>query len=477
MKILISNLGNRNIVLDGKIYNDIEASRSFRQWSHDLLKDYESLKSRIDVNIINPFLDPSEYKKIYLIYSDQEGFSKRVDQDTVHAAQIMKKIIVDRYGYEENKVILQTAKCEAVDIGGWMQCFRSMIRQAVIKNPDSHIILNDAGGTPQQKMALKIMADFLVPAQKLSIVYPKENGDVDQVELDGYRKIISTEIAIKLLHKGDYNAVMELLDFKDVILFDMLGQKEYLKKVFAHVYFRFNGNHKKAMSNLSGKEENVLLADYYNAHDNLLPFKGIGIPNTKLIGIFDILRKSLFYINAKRYSQAVLTYSQFYEALSQLVLNSILDRQEYGSIADQDDSQKSRLFGLINDSFPELKEIYKDRKQSEKLSLSHLSNQIMVMRALGYGALKEFATLLSPRLDYSINKVPPSGKQNQYAYISQLRNKIAHVGFELTESDVKEGYYTYVIELIFKTAEILDLKNPDLFEQLNRLIEVKLLRV
>ena len=111
MKILLANLGNRNITYQGRSYPDFtkeeKAQYTFREWTKSLIEEYDLHQHSLDINILNPLLIPrGQYEKVYLYASDQSNIETRTDQDTVYEADIIKNILCDKYAYEHEEIVI-----------------------------------------------------------------------------------------------------------------------------------------------------------------------------------------------------------------------------------------------------------------------------------------------------------------------------------------------------------------------------------
>ena len=61
-KILLANLGNRNIIYKGKTYPDFDKELkaelgTFREWTESLLLNFENKKDFLDLNILDSLLN------------------------------------------------------------------------------------------------------------------------------------------------------------------------------------------------------------------------------------------------------------------------------------------------------------------------------------------------------------------------------------------------------------------------------------
>ena len=468
MKILLANIGNRNITLNGNVFTKSHDELSFREWSKNILNDYERYKSDLDINIINPLIkSQNRYDKLMFYYSDMSGLDDRIDQDTLYEADIMKKVLIEKYNYTAYQIELIKCEAKVYNNGELMKFYRKSLKEIKEKYREAKITICDAGGTAQQKMALKIMSEYYLNKDNYEVKYTQHNKIIDDVPLDEYRKIIDAEIAIKLLHFGEYNAIIDLLEIKNIEELTY-SKKTKDKNLLAHVFFRFSGNIKSARKNLTPKTENSILKNFYSGIENNDALNSLYNINDNYlkIKIADYLRKAHFYFNVHKFSQSILSFSQFYEALFSLVIKNDLDNQIYGTGKYQNDEQENALEQLIKTQSPL---IYETLKSNEKcrFNLGDLSTQNLILSFSDNESLQNISKILSPYIEFSYNGKEP--------FINRLRNKIAHDGMFVSISDI-ENVYSYYPELLHKITDIFKLKDIDLFEKMNSLVEEKLFR-
>ncbi|MCZ2101498.1 MAG: hypothetical protein LC107_08185 [Chitinophagales bacterium] len=271
MKILLTNLGNRNITFQGKTYNEWDISNqnhkhfvNFANWTKKLNDDFEKEKAFLDINIINPIINQKEnYDYIVLYYTDQSDYETRTDQDTIHEAAIIKRILIDRYEYIEDRIITIAVKSKVIDNGGLLKFYRSELTRIKKKYDAPFITICDAGGTAQQKMALKVIAEYVFDASQYEILYVEKNSLITDVNVNEYRKVINSEQAISLIKHGEFGAAAELLDYKEILNFQKAQKYDWKGKVMAHVIYRFNQNKNEAKHILGNLQvSNELLKNY-----------------------------------------------------------------------------------------------------------------------------------------------------------------------------------------------------------------------
>jgi len=470
-KILLANLGNRNITFKGQDFDYIKKNtdKTFLQWSKELLDDYDKHKNHLDINIINPLIEQRP-AKIFLFYSDQRKFDTKINQDTIYEALIIEKILIDKYGFEKNQISLEAIDSKVIDNGNLLKYFRSVLKRISNRFKNDFFIICDAGGTAQQKMALKLMAEFIFTKGKYEIKYTEKNELVTDVNVDEYRKIINQEQAIKLIHSGEYVAAANLLDFHD--LDQASKDKDKIKKLFAYCYFRFY-NHDKI---------SIGLANNIKSHHQILNDDKKKIPLTKntdlidffkyedLRGILDLFFKAKFYYLLGNYSASILNFSRFYEKLFNKYMDKIFNRQKYGNTKHHTEIQKRNFERDVEKKYKEV--IQKCRKRYDtpekkifRIEINSLPSQAIIIKNSPNKTLSKIGKILSPHIIYTDDAV-----ENKENLLNLVRNKIAHEGRFITESNIKNELSFYP-GLLKNIENELELKTGNLFEELNVYLE------
>ncbi len=219
-KILIGNIGNRNLKLNGKFITkvfDAEDKISFREqtfsiWQQILKNEFD--EERLESVIINEVIEKEKQnlEKVYLISSDMPE-TLRNDQDTIFAGEILSHLFKKQYkNIEFENYPVRESVFKYDDL---FRAYRPFLLKLKNENPDKKIIYCDAGGTSQQKFALKISLEYLFKPDEFSVYYveQKEKGmsRVSSGESYEYRKIIDIEHAAQAIRSGAYPLSLEIL--------------------------------------------------------------------------------------------------------------------------------------------------------------------------------------------------------------------------------------------------------------------------
>ncbi|MEZ4851063.1 MAG: hypothetical protein R3B93_21095 [Bacteroidia bacterium] len=101
-KLLITNLGNRNLLLEGKTHFAMIKEQSlafnFRDFTKDLIDRFEEVKPRLQVNILDTLLEAksSEIDRV-IMFSSNHPSDQRRDQDTCYEGEILVKLLSEQF--------------------------------------------------------------------------------------------------------------------------------------------------------------------------------------------------------------------------------------------------------------------------------------------------------------------------------------------------------------------------------------------
>lgn len=454
--ILISNIGNRNITYKGVTYPSFskdtkEILGSFRDWTQKLLKNLEEEKQHIKLNILDTLIDEKKGKinKIYLFYSDHpEG--ERNDQDTLFEAEIMKILIEEQYQIPTE---LKKVKAVVVDNNTLLRFYRNALRSINKYNKQPYIIVCDAGGTAQQKSALKIILEFSLPANRYEVQYVNF-GKLKKIEPIEYRNIISTEQAASLIDDGQYYSAIKVLGFDSPELAN--NQKDKNFKLLAHLFFRFHANEVYALRNIQSKLalESPLLDAYLKKQafsKNEVLKKVFG--DSSFLKVIERFYKVIFYHKRQKWSSTILALSQFYEDFFEY---------SYSHLKDKMDVEKE--FEIQYASFITNFNRNKNPKDHYRINGFSVPVRCMICKLSDVPSISAIGKLISPYLTHTDESLDTI-KSNTYA-LNGIRNKIAHEGKIITNAE-KEMHLPYLDILIENLKEVLMLEKEDLFEALN----------
>lgn len=460
MEILFANLGNRNITYNNKVYSKQEIPSSFRDWTQDLLANYKKVSDKVKINIINPLIENKRFDNIYLLFSDQSNLNTRIDQDTIYTAKIIKKLLVDRHGYKEGQIQLSHINAKVIDNGNLIIEYRNLIRQVLRRDPTAFITICDAGGTAQQKMSLKIMAEYLLDESQYEVKYVEHNELVNDVNLNEYRKVIEEEQALKLIEHGEYEAAASLLSYKDLKKSADLKKKYKPQIYFSYVYFRYIQNERLAQLNAKRLKVEDDLTNFYIEgkplceNESLVQFLG----NKKAFRITELLLKALFLKQIKKYSLSILTFAQFYETFLEYIMVKMFPKEAYGKPRYRSPENKEKFDKYFKKNFMH----FLSNNKAFQIDPDNLATRVMVGKASSNKSVKNICNTLSPFILYTDDCSVDNGRT-----INSIRNKIAHEGKYITNADLSHDL-KYVPKLYEDIEAEMNLVDKNTYFTLNK---------
>ena len=469
MKILLTNIGNRNLTYKGKTYQDYDFSKqvsgnyiNFRDWTFELLENWSENKEDLDINIINPLITGNNnYNLIILFYSDQTSFNTRTDQDTLHEANLIENILVHKYSFDRNVIKPIKVDSIVIDNSGLLNFYRNELIKLKRIGGDFYFTICDAGGTAQQKMALKVMAEFLLKPNQYEVLYVEKNKLISDVNVNEYRKVINVEQAITLIHNGEYMAAAVLLD----IDYLTINKSKWKDNLFLHVFYRFTQNNKMAklsINALKNTKEPILLSyknnEAFAENEELCQFFG----HVKWIKLIDLFYKAIFYYNQKKFSQAVLSFAHFYESFLLEAFKKEYKSTIYGNEHKQTEEEEAAFHDVFKNHYHN----FIDINPSFRIQMGSIMVQVMLMKVSPNNSVNKVARLLSPYFSYTDDSI----KVNDVKYLNNVRNSIAHDGKNYSEDEFCKDL-PYFEALIENLKGNLGTKSADLFRELNILIE------
>lgn len=218
-KILISNIGNRNLKLNGKFISkifDADENISFREQTFLIWEQIQknSFNGELEPVILNEVIEKEKHElEKVIVFSSDMPEPLRNDQDTIFEGEILCAILKQSYPEIEFINVPFNASVFVHD-----ELFRKYHRfLSGLKNeyPDIKIIYCDAGGTSQQKFAIKISLEYLFDPTQFIVYYvaqeQKGRSSLIRGESYEYRKIVDMEHALQAIRSSSYQVASQLL--------------------------------------------------------------------------------------------------------------------------------------------------------------------------------------------------------------------------------------------------------------------------
>lgn len=230
--LLLAFIGNRHLSLDGINLSEIdskkpkEEKRTFRELTQELHSQYDQIKDRLDLNILDRVLLHTQYGKditdVVLFASDQSGLEGApIGQDTLFAGEILQRWLPNEYAPKHLKRQLRVKvifgrKKSAVNSDDWFRLLKNYLPDFA-QNKYKHCtqwIAVDAGGTSQQKFALKSYLEYAAPIDNWMLLdvpnHPKQ--PISEQQQDEYRRLITLSQIEKLIQRGHFQSALNLFN-------------------------------------------------------------------------------------------------------------------------------------------------------------------------------------------------------------------------------------------------------------------------
>lgn len=465
-KILISNIGNRNIAYKGEQYDRKKQQQDFRSWTLSLRENLDEERAHIELRIINDLLSEiaPELDQVILYGSNQIGEAKQ-DQDTLHEAFIMKQLIEVQYSLPVS--VDQEVNCKVTDNDALLRFYRKELSYLKRKFPEHRIVICDAGGTAQQKSALKIMAEFLLDKDTFEVWYVNPDGTLELVPRVEYRNVIVAEQIKQLIDLGEYTSAYRLKGYdsalacasSDNISNKLLGLGALLTSRYWEDLSAFVGNcNSKQVKNSpllrrikqrKSQIGNEHLAEIFTAED----FFSLG----------EMLSSIQFYHSAGLHTQAVMNFALFYE----FYLSAAITYNLGYDLLDNFDEEKDRLIDECRSRFPNVARSYPYDKIFDSIPF-----RIRVAENISNPANLKFVILLRPYI--STGKFFKVSNQSGAALgINTVRNHIAHRGKAIDEVYM-QSHLPYFAELLHDILELFLMPENNSFLKMNAYIKQNL---
>jgi hypothetical protein len=448
---------------------------SFREWTEQLLANFENEKEHIHLNILDSVLNQSDFKpdKIIIVVSNQED-EVHNSQDTLFEGEIIKKILQEKYNIAESEVELKELTKDVTNENYLMLFYQKLYQELLHNYKDANFVFCDAGGTGQQKTSCKLMAEFMFSDKQWKILYPKKDGSIEEKTQIEYRNIISKEQAIALVRKSQYEAALNILggnvnDTDENQVFNLLA--------FAH--FRISCVSQKTeklwqIKQLPERKNQIIQSACFPKKLNYSETMLNLFSEKTYLMLSELLYVSYHYCLSGNYRDSILTFAVFYESFIDKCLKLF------------DNEIKKIFHGKVNKKSGELTELYlksnellfpatvkyaKEATQISDKDADYKSVPLAIHLVAEQDTIPELCklgNLLMPYLDFS-KRDYNMDKQEENS-IRSVRNKLAHEGVYISKEEMNKRlpYYQCLLE---SCLDCWGLKLNDIYEEMNILIE------
>ncbi len=470
--ILFANLGNRSLSFDGYYFDKDYASEFTQKLNPDKLSFIDYTKHIADLlaaaiptptitlNILHPALNKKQFDAIKIV-ATQSGHKN----DTLYSAHIIKHLLQTQYGYHYNQIDILTITKPINDTAFLLNYYRNQLGQL----RDKYFVhLCDAGGTPQQKSAMKLMAEYVLPDDAYDVWYVNEQGDViisNQVE---YRNVINGHALIKLAEAGNYLGALEIENqtrLTDLHVLKTTKDKVYRLLVLGHIAIHnaWKQQHwcicKMGAGDFTNSKNEVLdkpLKFYTRILNTCIKDAFANEKQVFLCGEFLYLAN--YFYQKKQYNSSILHFSRFYESLFDAL---ILHATGIDPVAKLD-----KLSQYVAANISEFTETYRGSviDESKLIMILYANNEII--NKLTYMIAAHFS-----RIEYTTDAETGVTKlledKGATKRINNVRNKIAHEGLLVDETYIKNEL-DYYPQLLTDIMTLIDFDTYDFFGELLR---------
>ena len=252
--ILISCIGNRNLLLNGEVIpiNNFRKSteeiwQKLSQGDAELVK---LLQMQILPDAISVLEDSFSVDAVYLVCSNQKDETVN-HKDTIWEGRIMQ-FLLEQDGCKVKLIEMENNPADVVEVYSFA---RNKCRDIVKLFPEKSFAFCNAGGAPAQKLGFAMSLELMLPEEKIHII---EVGKVEGKDasaswgsLAHFREHAAVYQAEILIRKGMYDAALAILPSerrKQQNFHVLAGWCQSL------IDFRMNDASSELESRLSGKD-------------------------------------------------------------------------------------------------------------------------------------------------------------------------------------------------------------------------------
>ena len=450
-KILINNIGNRHLFYEKKIPNNnylFNEKKLFRKRTKEILENWEQEKEKLHLNILDQYLQNHKPDKIILIGTDQGKTNINNVQDTIYAAQIIEKILKEKYNIQEVEVkkIRNNPADENKNFPAYSQIFKDLNEN----EKESNWIFLDAGGTPQQKMVGKLLLPEI--HDKVRVDYIKNVEGVEQnehiiKENTELEKFFIKKNTKALINQGYYESAYQLTKSKDsknkALPFIKIGKFRmmniYDKNLNVPHLNKYKTKEKDFITWFQDKKPLIISDDL----ENLLNKDNVFIYS-------EFLARADFFLQKEDYNNFVLNFQQSLEVLLLTILMSFAKIEGYslkGSYNKRKIEDYLILSGYENAGLPNQLDL------AIQLSKKNNLNKLTVL-------LEKYGSILT---GYQRNI---KGNNKHSHGLDILRNKLVHEGRSIDKNYLKKS----IIPTFKNISGLLNL-NKNSYDNLNQIIK------
>jgi hypothetical protein len=446
-KILISNIGNRNILYKSQLIDN----KIFKVETEKLWRNFENEKDNISIQIIPNHID-SETLKVVLISTSQENSSYNY-QDTVFEGEILQILVSEQYNVQVEHI---TFDGNPTDENQIFPFYSKLLKKIIGENADSKLVFNDAGGTPQMKMVAKELLAYYLPKENFKVVYSDQNDEKREIERVFKAKYILLKTAQSFVNEFKYDAALKIIE-------QIPGKADIstdLNNLISMAAKRLNFELEDVRSALKNQEylKKYLLV-FKHLHQKVPPAKAIQFEQLKKdfqLEIFELASICQLYFETANYTLAVATYYRLAEEFFHRFVHS------HGHYKLSSQGERSRF---LSENFNQLKEEFLSFRKDDELKPNYgLTTLCLYTYSHGNIEIKNVARLFMKTISMF--------RTNSHNGIDILRNQSfrAHKNNSVTKEKIDTVEPKFLKQILPDIFKALNMPEENIYFTMNRLI-------
>lgn len=468
-RILLSHIGNRNLLWQGKTHFAMvksgETPFDFRSFTRTLWEQFDETQAQLQTNILDTLLEAQgeTLSQVILLSSDQPP-GLRNDQDTLYVGLILQRLLAQ--SYPNLRIEHRIIQAPVTDTNQLLRAYRSLLHEIRQQHPEVPLMLCDAGGTAQQKAALKIMLEFLFDPEDYVVYYVAQGLDyqseLQEVQPVEYRWIIDAEQIQGLVQQGNYQGALDLYGrhhrkARDSTLWKLLQFAQYRKerlRADARVYTD------PSLYPEAWYARQGFLQDYRvslavgNQQAWAVPFLG----REAYFELCEILALVQFQLSCKNYTQVVMHFTRFIENY----LRFCLIRQ-FACPYDHSNGQGMRRLLQLASADATIRQHFGKREIK-----AGLSTQLLVCAQHPDPTHQRLLTYLRSLLQH-LNPLFRQQRKGPPFALNSVRNQIAHQGLGVAEATFIG--IPGIVRAILEASRVLGMPPVNPYVEMNTAIE------
>ncbi len=447
-KILISNIGNRNITFKGEILNNV----TFRKETERIWNDFPQEKEHLFIQIIPNHIN-ADTQKIILISTNQDNPAYN-NQDTIYEGKILKVLLEEQF---KIPVVIETFKGNPTNENEIFPFYADFFRKIIFDTNKTQLIFNDAGGTPQMKLVVKELLGYYLPPDRYKIVYSDQKDIKRKVERIYKNKYVLLKTAQQFVKEYNYSAALRVLQ---QIPYEA-GVTSNLVKLITIASKRLNFETKEVMKMIKDDAEFQKSFKSIFSHFNHKTPPGDAIPFQQFkrdftLSIFELASICQLYFNTGNYTLGVATYYRLAEEIFHKFAHS------FGKYKLSNLKERERF---LDENLEALQEAFTEFYSKQEIRANYGLPVLALYSWLhGDAEVKNVSRLFMKTISLF--------RENPSKGIDLLRNQcfLAHKNNAVNEDMVNKTEPLFLNEILPDIFKCLNMPEENIYDVMNRLI-------